>query len=66
MDSLRQSPLRGLCGDVAHAAVLCPSFYKAQIVDNPTRWERWREHWRGRIIGALQRRAARRRTGFAF
>jgi hypothetical protein len=30
----------GLCGDVAHAAMLCPSFYKARIVSNPTGWDR--------------------------
>ena len=30
----------GLCGEVSHAAVLCPSFYRAQIVSNPTRWDR--------------------------
>ena len=24
----------GLCGEVAHAAVLCPSFYRAEIVRN--------------------------------
>ena len=27
----------GVCGEVSHAAVLCPSFYKAQIVSNPSR-----------------------------
>ena len=26
----------GLCGENAHAAVLCPSFYRAQVVQNPT------------------------------
>ncbi len=26
----------GLCGEVAHAAVLCPSFYRASIINNPT------------------------------
>ena len=25
----------GLCGEVAHAAVLCPSFYKTEVVSNP-------------------------------
>ena len=25
----------GLCGEVAHAAVLCPSFYRAEVVRNP-------------------------------
>src|SRR5436190_2187722 len=26
----------GLCGENAHAAVLCPSFYRAEVVQNPT------------------------------
>ena len=30
----------GVCGEVAHAAILCPSFYRADVVSNPTRWER--------------------------
>jgi indolepyruvate ferredoxin oxidoreductase alpha subunit len=30
----------GLCGEVAHAAVLCPSFYRAEIVLNPTLFDR--------------------------
>jgi indolepyruvate ferredoxin oxidoreductase, alpha subunit len=30
----------GLCGEVSHAAVLCPSFYKAEIVQNPGFGER--------------------------
>ena len=25
----------GVCGEVAHAAVLCPSFYRADVVTNP-------------------------------
>ncbi len=29
----------GLCGEISHADVLCPSFYKAEIVFNPT----WRD-----------------------
>jgi indolepyruvate ferredoxin oxidoreductase alpha subunit len=56
----------GLCGEVAHAAVLCPSFYKARIVHNPTRWDRLRERVRSRIIGWFQRRAAARRQRWAF
>jgi indolepyruvate ferredoxin oxidoreductase alpha subunit len=31
----------GLCGEVAHAAVLCPSFYRAEIVHNANRFDRW-------------------------
>ncbi|MGH8796463.1 MAG: thiamine pyrophosphate-dependent enzyme, partial [Caldimonas sp.] len=30
----------GVCGEVSHAAVLCPSFYKARIVSNPTGWDK--------------------------
>ena len=51
----------GLCGEVAHAAVLCPSFYRARLVANASRWEHARARWRARIIGFLQRRADARR-----
>ena len=30
----------GLCGENAHAATLCPSFYRAEIVQNPKFTER--------------------------
>jgi indolepyruvate ferredoxin oxidoreductase alpha subunit len=56
----------GLCGEVSHAAVLCPSFYRAQIVTNPTRWDRLREGLRQGLIGHLQRRRARARSRHAF
>jgi len=65
-DPLRQDPIAhvenscvgcGLCGEVSHAAVLCPSFYRATIVYNPTLWDRLLESWRRRVIGFLQRRA---------
>jgi indolepyruvate ferredoxin oxidoreductase alpha subunit len=55
----------GLCGEVAHAAVLCPSFYRASIVNNPTRWERWRQRVRGAVIAWLQSRIERRLQGLA-
>ncbi len=41
----------GLCGEVAHAAVLCPSFYRAEVVQNPTAWDRWLYRLRRRVIG---------------
>ena len=50
-DPLRNDPVAtvvescvgcGLCGEVAHAAVLCPSFYRVELVRNPTRWDRFR------------------------
>lgn len=31
----------GLCGEAAHAGTLCPSFYRVDIVHNPSRWERF-------------------------
>ena len=56
----------GVCGEVSHAAVLCPSFYKAQIVSNPSRWDRLRERIGAAVIGWLQRADARRRQRYAF
>jgi len=56
----------GVCGEVSHAAVLCPSFYKAQIVSNPSRWDLLRERVRAAVIGWLQRGEARRREAYAF
>ena len=56
----------GVCGEVSHAAVLCPSFYKAQIVTNPNRWDRLRERLRSRVIGWLQRAEAKRRAAYSF
>ena len=41
----------GLCGENAHAATLCPSFYRAEVVQNP----RWHE----RVIDALRSVALR-------
>jgi indolepyruvate ferredoxin oxidoreductase alpha subunit len=55
----------GVCGEVAHAAVLCPSFYRADIVHNPSRWDRWAAALRTGIIRRLQRRADRRRLRYA-
>jgi indolepyruvate ferredoxin oxidoreductase alpha subunit len=50
----------GLCGEVAHAAVLCPSFYRVNVVSNPGGWERLKARVSGAVIGALQRRIDRR------
>lgn len=68
-DTLRKDPIAqvdnscvgcGLCGEVSHAAVLCPSFYKAQLLHNPTGWDRLRQRVRAGVIGWLQARQARR------
>ena len=55
----------GNCGEVAEAAVLCPSFYRADIFNNPTGWERFMARIRETVIGFLQRRRDRRRIVFA-
>jgi len=64
-DPLRRQPITkvvdscvgcGHCGEVSHAAVLCPSFYKASIVNNPTWWDRAKQSVRDIVIGFLQRR----------
>lgn len=69
-DPLREDPVAhvdtscvgcGLCGEVSHAAVLCPSFYRSDIVHNPSRWERSMEALRSAIISFLQGRADARR-----
>jgi indolepyruvate ferredoxin oxidoreductase alpha subunit len=74
-DPLRTEPITavmdscvgcGHCGDVSHAAVLCPSFYKAQIVSNPSGWDRFTQAVRNAVIGRLQAAAARRRAALAF
>lgn len=69
-DPLRDDPVAhidqscvgcGNCGEVADAAVLCPSFYEARLVHNPTPVERRLSRLRKSVIGWLQaRRAARR------
>jgi indolepyruvate ferredoxin oxidoreductase alpha subunit len=41
----------GLCGEVAHAAVLCPSFYRAEIVRNANWWDRTLFRTRRAVIG---------------
>jgi indolepyruvate ferredoxin oxidoreductase alpha subunit len=64
-DPLRKDPVAqvdnncvgcGLCGEVAHAAVLCPSFYRAEVIQNPSVWDRGIDTLRRAIIGLLQSR----------
>jgi len=43
----------GVCGEVAHAAVLCPSFYEVKVIANPTRWTRFVARVRRAVIGRL-------------
>lgn len=55
----------GNCGEVAEAAILCPSFYRADIIQNPNRADRLLARLRGAVIGWLQRRREGRRIAFA-
>lgn len=55
----------GLCGEVAHAARLCPSFYRAEIISNPSAWDGFKSRVRHTAIGFLQRRIERRLAGIA-
>jgi len=43
----------GVCGEVAHAAVLCPSFYRADVITNPSRLDRLLARLRARVIAWL-------------
>ena len=61
-DPLREDPIAhvddtcvgcGVCGEVAHAAVLCPSFYRVEVITNPSRWTRWVSRLRAAVIGRL-------------
>ncbi|WP_127596959.1 indolepyruvate ferredoxin oxidoreductase subunit alpha [Nitratireductor alexandrii] len=73
-DPLRDDPVAaidqtcvgcGNCGEVADAAVLCPSFYRADVIRNPTRLERAMTRLRQRATRALAGWRQRRRLTFA-
>ena len=44
----------GLCGEVADAAVLCPSFHRIDIVTHPSWWDRLWDRVNRAVIGVLQ------------
>ena len=44
----------GLCGENAHAATLCPSFYRAEVIQNPKWHERLLAGLRGTLVRMLQ------------
>ncbi len=44
----------GLCGANAHAATLCPSFYRAEVVRNPRLHERMLAGLRQKVVSWLQ------------
>jgi indolepyruvate ferredoxin oxidoreductase alpha subunit len=73
-DPLRDDPVAhidqscvgcGNCGEVADAAVLCPSFYRADVIHNPSRMDRMADRLRRGVVGWLQGRREARRLQFA-
>jgi indolepyruvate ferredoxin oxidoreductase, alpha subunit len=73
-DPLRDDPVAtidqscvgcGNCGEVADAAVLCPSFFQAEIVSNPTAGEARSASRAQRVISWLQSRRDAKRIAFA-
>ena len=73
-DPLRRQPVSyvdnscvgcGNCGEVAHEAVLCPSFYKGQIVFNPNLLDRVLFRIRRSVIGWFQNGTEKRRLRLA-
>lgn len=62
-NSLREDPIAqidqtcvgcGLCGEIAHAAALCPSFYKVDIIHNPNFFDRLKSGINSKLIDLLQ------------
>jgi indolepyruvate ferredoxin oxidoreductase alpha subunit len=45
----------GLCGENAHAATLCPSFYRAEVVTHPKWHERLLDAFRRSVVRRLER-----------
>ena len=71
-DSMRKDPVAtilhscvgcGLCGEAAQAAVLCPSFYRSEIISNPNAWDKTKLGVRNVLIGFLQNGIERRLEG---
>src|SRR5205823_225661 len=44
----------GLCGENAHAATLCPSFYRAEVIENPNWRDRFAARMRSAVLAMLQ------------
>ena len=66
-DPLRRDPVAtvidgcvgcGLCGENAHAAVLCPSFYRAEVIQNAGAWDRLMSRMRAIVTGWLMPKSA--------
>jgi len=74
-DPLRDDPIAyvnnncvgcGVCGENAHSAILCPSFYRAELVYNPGGLDKLFAKLRAAVIGFFQRGANARRAKYSF
>jgi len=72
-DPLRDDPVAsidehcvgcGNCGEVADAAVLCPSFYQADVIENPRRLDQWLHRLRTKLRSWLQSKRESKRLRF--
>ena len=72
-DPLRDDPIAsidqscvgcGNCGEVADAAILCPSFFQADVVHNPTNMENILSQFQKSIIKFFQMRRQKKRLNF--
>lgn len=70
-DPLRDDPIAhvdnscvgcGVCGEIAHAAVLCPSFFRADVIYNPSSWDKFKQKIRDSVIQRLQARHEKQRV----
>lgn len=73
-DPLRDDPVAsidqncvgcGNCGEVADAAILCPSFYQADVVINASKWDDLLNRFRKTCISWMQRRHDAKRLVFS-
>ena len=72
-DPLRDDPIAsidhtcvgcGNCGEVADAAILCPSFYQADVIHNPNGFEKIFSNIQKSLIKAFQSRRQKKRLNF--
>ncbi len=72
-DPLRDDPVAsidescvgcGNCGEVADAAILCPSFFRVDTVHNPRPWDRFVARFNRAVIRSLQSLRDRNRLNF--
>ena len=66
-DKLRTDPVAhvnndcvgcGLCGEVSHAAQLCPSFAEINVIENPNAWDRLRHRLSQAVMHLFDGRSA--------